>query len=189
MRKFRGKFRIAQDRCSVTHIDIVLQLDPRLAAFIGRQHRKLNGVGQAEDANGNRENIFAFPPIEALHDHFIAPDVLTPQPLRVRKNLQPPPFHDFSIRLEAQGLIGWKIHRDLVEPPLRMWHDRFSLLVKERREEKELRTFDPEAAAPLADAALAQNDDLLPAPQRIRHNRPFFERRSHIPSLPQKQLS
>ena len=34
-------------------------------------------------------------------------------------------------------------------------------------------------AAPFANAAFAQNDDLLAAPQRVHHNCPFFKCRPH----------
>src|SRR5881628_600715 len=51
--------------------------------------------------------------------------------------------------------------------------------MKKRREQQKVRMLDPKARASLADAALAQNQNLLPTPQRIHHNRPFFERRPH----------
>jgi len=41
--------------------------------------------------------------------------------------------------------------------------------------EKELRMFDLKAVAPFANAALAQEEDLLPAPQGIDDDGPFFE--------------
>jgi hypothetical protein len=36
-----------------------------------------------------------------------------------------------------------------------------------------------EAPAPFADAAFAQEDDLLTAPERIHDDRPFFEGNAH----------
>src|SRR2546423_10673783 len=49
----------------------------------------------------------------------------------------------------------------------------------ERWKKKKLRMLDLEPAGPFADAAFAQDDDLLAAPQRIHHDGPFFERNPH----------
>ena len=56
-------------------------------------------------------------------------------------------------------------------------------LQKQRGKEQELRRRDLEAVPSFTDAALAQDDDLLAAPQRIDDYGPFFECRSHAGSL------
>src|SRR2546423_13565576 len=49
----------------------------------------------------------------------------------------------------------------------------------ERWKKQKLRMLDLEPAGPFADAALAQDDDLLAAPQRIHHDGPFVESNPH----------
>jgi len=51
--------------------------------------------------------------------------------------------------------------------------------MKERREKQKLRMLERESAPPLAEAAFAEDEDLFAAPERIHHDRPFFERDSH----------
>jgi hypothetical protein len=51
--------------------------------------------------------------------------------------------------------------------------------MEQRREEKELRMLDLESTAPLADATLAKDEDLISPSQRIHNDGPFFERDPH----------
>lgn len=75
------------------------------------------------------------------------------------------------------------MRRDFVEPPLGLGQDGFPLLMQKRGEQQEPRVLDLETTASFADAALAQNEDLLAPPQRVDDNGPFFERRSHRSTL------
>src|SRR5207248_674371 len=79
-----------------------------------------------------------------------------------------------------QHLIGLrKPWRNPVISLLRARDHRFPLLMEERRKKKKLIVLQFESSLPLTNSSFAQDDDLLPAAQRIDDNRPFFERHPH----------
>ena len=53
--------------------------------------------------------------------------------------------------------------------------DGVALLMEQGGEEPKLRLVDLKAAASLVDAALAEDDDLFTAPERVDHDGPFLE--------------
>jgi hypothetical protein len=72
-----------------------------------------------------------------------------------------------------------ELRRKRIVTRLRAGHHRLALLVEERGEKKKVIVLDLETAAAFADAALAQDDDLVAAPERIHDHRPFLERHPH----------
>ena len=55
--------------------------------------------------------------------------------------------------------------------------------MEERREQEKFRVVNPKSASPLADAAFAQNQNLVAASERIDDHGPFFESDSHGESV------
>ena len=55
--------------------------------------------------------------------------------------------------------------------------------MEKRGEKKKRIMLHLEPASPFADPALAQNENLVPAPKRIHNNAPFFKSHPHPPNL------
>ena len=85
----------------------------------------------------------------------------------------------FAIELDAHTILGGKTRSHFVQAQLGRGNDRLALLMEQRWKEKEARMLRFETSASFAEAALAQNQDLLAAPQRVHHDPPFFEGHPH----------
>ena len=75
--------------------------------------------------------------------------------------------------------VGIRRRRGGAKPGRDVWDDSLGLLVIERWEEPELGVLETKSAAALADAALAENDDLLPPSQGIHNHGPLFKGIKH----------
>jgi len=71
------------------------------------------------------------------------------------------------------------MRRDFVETGLSRREDGFALLMEKRGKEKEFGVFDLKAAASLAEAAFAEQDDLVAATEGIDDDGPFLESDFH----------
>lgn len=163
--------------------DFFGEFNPRLTAAVGGEHWQFAALRQAGNADGEGEEVLFLAPVEALRQQVVAPDVLATQPLDGGKGSQLPPRDNFGAELQAQRLRRRQVRGDFVVAGLGGGEHGLALLVIQRREEEEARVHDLKAAAPFRDAALAQEEDLVPAPQRIHDDGPFFERRSHAGRL------
>jgi hypothetical protein len=156
---------------------------PGFAAAVAGVHRQFEVLWKTGDADGEGEKVLLLAPVEALRQQLVAPDVLATQPLDGGKGSQLPPRDDLGAQLQSQRLGRRQVWRDFVVARLGGGEHGLALLVVERWEEEKVRVLDLKAAEPFRDAALAQEEDLLPAPQRIHDDGPFFERRSHAGRL------
>ena len=105
--------------------------------------------------------------------------MLAVQPLSRGERIELLPGNDVGKKFHAQAIRAGPERSHGVEAPLRRRQNRFALLMEQRGKKQKFRMLDLEAAALFADAALAQDDDLLSAPQRIHDDGPFFKCRSH----------
>ena len=155
------------------------EFNPGFAAAVAGEHRQFEVSRKSGHTDGEGEDVLRLAPFKALRQHVIAPDVLAAQALDGGEGVQLPPRDHLRAQLQPQH-FGWReVRSDFVVTRLCCGQNGLTLLVKERREEQEARVFGLEAAASLRNAALAQDEDLVSAPERVHHDRPLFECRSH----------
>ena len=128
------------------------------------------------------DRVFAAP-IEAIGDHLIPPDVLTAQAFGSGQGVQTPRRHYLCERPDPDDFRPRHLHTQHVEPGSRGGHDLFVLLMIQRRKQQKTVVFQAENARFLGDAALAQDQNLNPALERIDHHRPFLEGHLHPGSV------
>lgn len=177
------KGRIVQHRFRIAGFKVVGQFDPGLATGVFGKHREFDRRLEPKNPNSQRKDAFAFPPVEPLFDHFIAPDVLSAQSAGRLDRLEMMPMGDLGEKSDAHLIRRRPGGGYLIKTRLGGRHHRLALLMKERGKEKEILVFDLETGAPFPDAAFAQNKDLFAASQRVHHDGPFFECDPHQESI------
>jgi hypothetical protein len=166
---------VVQDRGAASQIDLALEGDPGFAAAIIRRVRQFDEGGELINSHQESEDVRLFAPFEAFAEEVVGPDMLAAELFQDFFRTEIMPLDEPGPMLKTNCAGRWKARCKLIETFLSRRNHRLALLMEKRWKQQELKMFHLKATAPFVNPAFAQNENLLPARERIDHHRPFFE--------------
>jgi hypothetical protein len=115
--------------------------------------------------------------------------MLSAQFLRHVQRFQWPPQGDFGAKFQLHPVIRQASGKQFIKPAPGIGNNGLALLMEKRWHQPKPLMLRLESTFSLGNPALPKNDNLLPASQRIHHNRPFFESNPHEQKLDAKTAS